>query len=269
MAFAWSGRRGEIASRPYLWQGSGFHRETRVTRTFSLPLLIALLLVARLAGAPAAALEAGGATQGPVLPVERTPFHVPAFRNDAVSMLNVWLPPHRVAPYHEHSRDFAYVVVRESPTLVQNWGDAAPTSIIWPRGAVGFGAFSKQSLTHRAENVGDMPLSIVGFELLEPAPKGRAPSERPAGFTQIIDNERLRGWRLALKPGEITPAFTQRAPGVRIVVEGGELIETDADGAGQNMALQPGDFQWRDAGPARALRNAGATTIELVEFEVK
>jgi quercetin dioxygenase-like cupin family protein len=86
---------------------------------------------------------------------------------------------------------------------------------------------------------------------------------------QIIDNERLRGWRLALKPGETTPAFTQNAPGVRIVVEGGELIEIDAEGAGQNMALQPGDFQWRDAGPARALRNAGATTIEIVEFEVK
>ncbi|WP_036289382.1 hypothetical protein [Methylosinus sp. PW1] len=264
MALAWSGLR-EIASRPYLWQGSGFHRERRVTRTFSFP----LLLVATLAAAPAAALDAGGEARAQILPVERTPFHVPAFRNEAVAMLNVLPPPHRVAPYHEHSRDFAYVVVRESPTLVQNWGDPAPTSIRWSRGAVGFGAFSKQSLTHRAENVGDAPLSIVGFEILQKAPLGRAPSERPAAFAQIIDNERLRGWRLALKPGESTLAFTQSAPGVRIVVEGGELIETDAEDAGQNMALQPGDFQWRDAGPARALRNAGATTIEIVEFEVK
>lgn len=236
-----------------------------MTRTWSL----FLLLAATLAAAPAAAFDTRGETKAQVLPVERTPFHVPAFRNDAVAMLNVLLPPHRVAPYHEHSRDFAYVVVRESPTLVQNWGDAEPTSIRWPRGAVGFGAFSKQSLTHKAENVGDSALSIVGFELLEPAPKGRAPSTRPSRFEQIIDNERLRGWRLTLKPGETVPSFTQSAPGVRIVVEGGELIETDPAGAGQNMALQPGDFQWRDVGPARALRNAGGTTIEMVEFEVK
>jgi hypothetical protein len=264
MALEWSGRGGEIASRADLWQGSGLQRETRVTRT----LCLFLCLAATLAAAPGGAFETGE-TRAPTLPVERTPFHAPVFRNDAVAMLNVLLPPHRIAPYHEHSRDFAYVVVRESPTLVQNWGDAAPASIRWPRGAVGFGAFSKQSLTHKAENVGDSALAIVGFELLEPAPRGRAPSARPSRFEQIIDNERLRGWRLALKPGETVPAFTQTAPGVRIVVEGGELIETDAEGAGQNLALQPGAFQWRDAGPARALRNAGDTTIDMVEFELK
>lgn len=227
--------------------------------------LLLLLCAVTLLAQPGRALEP---SETYVAPVERTPFHVPTFRNDAVAMLNILIPPGRVAPYHRHSRDFAFVLVRESDLLVQNWGDAAPMSIRWPRGMTGYGDFSKKSLTHMAANVGADPLRIVGFEFLEPAPKGRAMSERPAAYRQVIDNERLRGWRVTLAPGESIPAFTQAAPGVRIVVEGGELVETIGQGE-QNMALQPGDFQWQDEGASRALRNNGWTTLDLREFELK
>jgi quercetin dioxygenase-like cupin family protein len=204
-----------------------------------------------------------------IVPVERTPFHVPTFRNGSVAMLNVVLPAHREAPYHRHALDFAFVLVRSSPFLIQNWGDPAPSAMSWPRGFVGYGAFLAKPLVHRAENIGDAPLHFVGFELLEPAPSGHTPSERPAAYEQIIDNDRLRGWRLRLQPGQSVPAFPQSAPGVRIVVEGGALVETDAAGDVQDMALTAGDFQWRDAGTARALRNDGGETIDLVEFELK
>lgn len=224
-------------------------------------LFAATLVVAH----PAQAFDA----QDGVVPVERTPFHIPIFRNDAVAMLNVLVPPGRVAPYHRHSLDFVFVVVRESELLVQNWGDPAPASIHWPRAMTGFGAFSKKSLTHEVTNVGADALRIVGFEFLEPAPKGRRPSTRPPRYEQIIDNDRLRGWRVVLAPGEAAPAFVQTAPGVRIVVEGGELVEAADGGNDQNMALQPGDFRWLDQGPSRAIRNNGETTIDLVEFELK
>lgn len=240
-------------------------------KTWSLSFLLAAALVgaqpARALDAPFGATETVDETK--VAPVERTPFHVPTFRNDAVAMLNVLVPAGRVAPYHRHSLDFVFVLVRESDLLVQNWGDPAPASIRWPRAMVGFGAYSKNSLTHRVANVGAGPLRIVGFEFLEPAPKGRPPSTRPAAYSQVIDNDRLRGWRAVLAPGEAIPAFAQTAPGVRVVVEGGELVET-VDGKGdQNMALQPGDFQWQDAGSSRAVRNNGRTTIDFTEFELK
>jgi hypothetical protein len=35
------------------------------------------------------------------------------------------------------------------------------------------------------------------------------------------------------------------------------------------MNLRLGDFFWQDAGATRAIRNAGETPIELVEFELK
>ncbi len=237
--------------------------------------LLPFLCAAALIGAhPALALDAplkakNAAGDADVAPVERTPFHVPTFRNDAVGMLNVLVPPGRVAPYHRHSLDFVFVLVRESDLLVQNWGDPAPTPMRWPRAMVGYGAYSKKSLTHMVTNVGSEPLRIVGFEFLEPAPKGRPLSTRPAGYSQVIDNDRLRGWRVVLAPGEAIPAFPQSAPGVRIVVEGGELVETVDGRNDQNMALQPGDFQWQDAGASRAIRNNGKTTIDFTEFELK
>lgn len=233
----------------------------------------ALCAATLIGGSAAAALDAPSAkdavAEAKVAPVERTPFHVPAFRNESVAMLNVLLPAGRMAPYHRHSLDFVFVLVRESDLLVQNWGDPAPALIRWPRAMVGYGAYSKTNLIHMVTNVGADALRIVGFEFLKPAPGGFELSARPDAYAQIIDNERVRGWRVALAPGATVPAFRQTAPGVRIVVEGGELVETADGKSDQNMALQPGDFQWQDAGVSRAIRNNGQTTIDITEFELK
>jgi hypothetical protein len=43
-----------------------------------------------------------------------------------------------------------------------------------------------------------------------------------------MDNERVRGWRLMLQPGESAAAITQTAPGLRIVIDGGEIVESPA-----------------------------------------
>jgi hypothetical protein len=203
-----------------------------------------------------------------VAPIERAPFHLPVFHNDAVGMIDVVLPAGRETSWHRHSRDFLFVVVRDSELVLQNWGESPKPPVHWPRGFAGYGAFSAASLVHRGENIGAQAMRLVGFELLEPAPRGRTLSARPPAYEQIIDNERLRGWRLELKPGESVPAFEQIAPAVRIIVEAGELVET-RDGADHELALQPAAFQWREAGAAPVLRNVGDTTIRLEEFELK
>lgn len=202
-----------------------------------------------------------------IVPVERAPFHAPVFRNDFVAMVDAYLPAGRVTPWHRHTRDYAYVMVRESELVIQNWG-MEPEALRWPRGHVGFGAFSKTSLVHMATNTGQSPAHLVGFEFLRPAPAGFETSRRPAGYVRVMDNERLRGWRVRLAPGAAIEAFAQTAPSVRIVIEGGELVET-AEGRDHNVMLSAGGFQWRDAGMGRALRNAGAAPIDFVEFELK
>lgn len=69
--------------------------------------------------------------------------------------------------------------------------------------------------------------------------------------------------------GQSVAALTQRANGVRVVVRGG-LLRTGRPGIpDQTLALQNGDFAYQEAGKTRALHNAGATAVELVEFELK
>jgi hypothetical protein len=90
-----------------------------------------------------------------------------------------------------------------------------------------------------------------------------------AGYTQIMDNARLRAWRVVLKPGEATGQITQTAAGLRVYVHGGVLAEMAPGSADRGMAPYEGDFIWQDAGQTRAVKNTGTTQIEFVEFELK
>ncbi len=92
---------------------------------------------------------------------------------------------------------------------------------------------------------------------------------RGQGYTQELDNERVRAWRLVLEPGQAAPAITQGAPGVRVVVEGGELVESVPGAPDRAMAPRHGELYWQEAGTTRAVRNVGSTRIELVELELK
>ena len=125
--------------------------------------------------------------------------------------------------------------------------------------------------THKATNVGPTPFHNITFILKDRRPAGTSVSDRSgvAGYTQIMDNTRLRAWRVALKPGEATGQITQTAPGLRVYVRGGVLAEIVPGSADRGMAPYEGDFIWQDAPQTRAVKNTGTTLIEFVEFELK
>jgi hypothetical protein len=56
---------------------------------------------------------------------------------------------------------------------------------------------------------------------------------------------------------------------VRVVIDGGELVETDPTGRERGMSPRSGEFFWQEPGQTRAVRNVGTTRIELVEIELK
>jgi hypothetical protein len=124
--------------------------------------------------------------------------------------------------------------------------------------------------THKASNVGPTPFHNISFILKDHAPTGPV-SDRSgvAGYTQVMDNARLRAWRVSLKPGEATGQITQAAPGLRVYIHGGVLAEVVPGSADRGMAPYEGDFIWQDAGQTRAVKNTGTTAIEFVEFELK
>jgi hypothetical protein len=58
-----------------------------------------------------------------------------------------------------------------------------------------------------------------------------------------------------IESGQSVPAITQAAPGIRIVVSGGELVESVTGQPDRAMRPKMGEFFWQDAGATRAVRN--------------
>ena len=205
------------------------------------------------------------------VPVDKAAFHVPAFRNEYIAVTNVYIPPGRQAGYHIHDKDQISVVVSEADQAGQVLGEEAYPPRRTPRGNVTFTAFSKKTLIHRVHNQGTTPFHNIVTSILYPAPGRFTAGLRPdgSGYTQLVDNERVRIWRLTLEPGQTAAAITQGAPGMRIVVDGGEIVESVPGQADRGMAPKLGEFFWQDAGVTRAIRNTGTTRVQFVEFELK
>ena len=210
------------------------------------------------------------------VPMDKAPFHIPVFSNEYVTLLNVNIPPGRNTGYHIHFADSISVNLTPASQTSQDYG----SSKVGPPGTGGDGEPGRVNFndvtkngprTHKATNVGPTPFHNISFILKNRAPAGTTVSDRAGvtGYTQVMDNARLRAWRVVLKPGEATGQITQTAPGLRVYIHGGVLAEMVPGSADRGMAPYEGDFIWQDAGQTRAVRNTGTTAIEFVEFELK
>ena len=210
----------------------------------------------------------------PVL-MDKAPFHVPVFDNEYIILLSINIPPGRDTGYHTHYADSASVNIYPALRTDQLYGSSdvsAPSAGEPVPGRASFTNITKDGpRTHKASNVGPTPFRTVSFILKDRETTGAAVSDRSgvAGFTEILDNERLRAWRVTLEPGQATGQITQTAPGLRIYVRGGVLDEAVPGSADRGMAPDAGDFIWQNAGQTRAVKNTGSTVIEFVEFELK
>lgn len=202
-------------------------------------------------------------------PVEETSYHVPAFSNELVTVLNVFIPPKRESGFHRHSLDSVGVLISDTARTGQVLGAAATVTPLRGNGSATFTNYAREPLVHSVAITGDVPFHNIVVELLYPAPGRFTASTRGQGYTQILDNERVRVWRLALDPGQSAAAITQSAPGVRVVIEGSELVESVPGRADRHKVPHKGEFFWQDAGQTRAVRNVGASRLELVEIELK
>ena len=215
------------------------------------------------------ALPAAAQEEVPV-PMMKAPFHLPAFHNDYVTLLNVNVLPGRNTGYHIHQFDQVSVNIGAADMTNQNFGSKDVSKP--QRGESGRATYTdyvKNGMrTHKATNVGPTPFHNIST-LFTGKPSGIGVSARGGAYKQEIDNERVRVWRLTLDPGQSAPQITQNAPGVRIIVRAGEFAEVVPGSADRRMGPSAGDFFWQDAGQTRAIKNTGTTPIEFVEFEIK
>jgi len=205
------------------------------------------------------------------VPIEKAPFHLPVFKNEYVTVLKIDLLPHRNTGFHTHSTDSVSVNIEAADMANQLPGQPQTPPRHSRPGEPSFTAYSKKPpLTHKATNMGETPFHNVSFLFNKPAPAGFAPSARAGatGYTEVMDNERVRGWRLVLAPGEVSGVITQTAPGLRIVLNGSEIAELAPGAADRGMNLRMGEFYWQEPG-TRAVRNTGTAPLELFEFELK
>jgi hypothetical protein len=208
-----------------------------------------------------------------VVPVEKAPYHRPVFRNELVMLLSVYLPPG--APrgpevFHTHSLDQISVLAQASEMTNKELGQSSMSPLrLGERGHVNFNAFSKKPQTHTGANGGSTPFHNIVVALLYPQGGRFTPGSRGSGYQQLIDNDRVRAWRLQLEPGQSVAAITQSAPGMRIVVDGGEISESVPGAPDRAWGLRNGEFFWQDAGVTRSVKNIGTTPINIVEFELK
>jgi len=207
------------------------------------------------------------------VPILKAPYHLPVFTNEYVTVLKIFIPPGRNTGYHTHTEDSVSVNLVPADMTNQNLGSSEVSrNERAQRGRAAYTPYGKEGpRTHKATNIGQTPFHNVSFIFRNREPGRFTPSSRTnvPGYVQIMDNERVRGWRLVLEPGQSAAAITQTAPGLRVVLDGGELVESVPGYADRGWILSSGEFYWQEPGVMRALRNIGTTRIEIEEFEIK
>src|SRR5262252_10367336 len=208
--------------------------------------------------------------------MDKAPFHIPVFSNDYLILLNVNIPPGRNTGYHTHYADSVSVNLMPASQTNQNYGSnevSAPGT--GGEGAPGRATFTNVTKdgprTHKASNIGPTPFHNISFIFKKAGLDGNTVSDRTgaSGFTQIMDNARVRAWRAILEPGQSTGQITQSAPGLRVYVHGGVLAEVIPGNADRGMAPYDGDFFWLDASETRSIKHPVTTRFALIEFELK
>lgn len=205
------------------------------------------------------------------VPVEHAAFHQWVFADEDLAILNNLYPPNGDSGFHTHYRDLFAVVIQPAPSSGQSPGKPLTAAPMYPAGATLYSAVAAEPRTHRIVNGDKSVFQIIVVELRRSKPLGSAIPSRDAApqYVQILDNPRLRAWRLILEPGQSAPSVSQGDKGVRVVVRGGLLTTSTSGFPDQQLALRPGEFAVQPAGAARALKNSGTETIELVEMELK
>ena len=187
-------------------------------------------------------------------------------------MLRVYMRPGKGYNFHIHSNDHQIsILVEAGANEGQIFGKAEKIPAkAGTRGSVGFTAFSKKTFIHRSTNTADGPFNDRHRACFKPGPRQlHAAGARCSGLSAAVRQRRVRGWRLQLPPGETAGPITQTAPGLRVIIDGDELVEIIKGEMDRPLALRPGDFYWQEPGATRSIRNSGSSAIDLVEFELK
>lgn len=208
--------------------------------------------------------------QEEIVPANREPRHRVKLENDVVRIVDVEIPPGDRTLVHEHALNYAFLMVSASRLRNEVQGKPA-VDIDIPAGLVGYYRATQGVYVHRFTNIGHRAFRAIGIELLSvsASPEVTTPLDRSTGYVTVLDNERVRAYRLVLEPGQSTGLVRLAPRTVRVAGGAAVLKERNADGTERDLHLAPAQFEWRKNAAAVALTNAGSAPAELYEFELK
>jgi len=128
-------------------------------------------------------------------------------------------------------------------------------------------SYAERPVSHRIHNNGTGLYRAIGV-INETRGGDEAVTEEAAGFTGKAEsaNRWFRVYRVALAPGEKTPAHQHKAP---VVV----LQDSPGKGAASGpMAFElnePGQWAFFDTGARHEIANRGTERLEVIEVEVR
>src|SRR2546423_9626356 len=178
-------------------------------------LSLSLVLLLVLALIQTTAWSQSNSSQSPVK-IKGEAHQHPKFENEFVRVWDVTVPAGESTLWHVHRNDNVVVTLGDANLRLEN-ASAPPTEAQWKFGEV---RFAKATYIHRALNIGTTPFHNLTIELLKPSNFVANPSMLPVqiGRIPVLENDRVRVYRLSLAPGEAVGMHTHPLPGLVVTI---------------------------------------------------
>jgi quercetin dioxygenase-like cupin family protein len=211
--------------------------------------------------------QQSNSAQSPV-EISGEPRHHPKFENEFVRIWDVTVPGGDATLWHAHRNDNVVITLAGAKLHIETVG-RDPIDTEWKTGEV---RFSKATYVHRAMNVGTTPFHNLTIELLKSpaylADVANLPKE--TGREPILENDRVRVYRVMLAPGEASPKHTHPLPGLSIALTNSDIeIATEGQPKPDRLSLKSTDVRWRPGAVTHSVKNAGKTPFEAIDIELK
>lgn len=213
-------------------------------------------------------------TQSPV-PIEKEPRHRLKFENHHLRVFDVFIPPGDTALFHTHVNDGVGIRLTDARIRDEALGgtpDDSPLKPVIPvkRGAVSFSHYPSP-FTHRVSNIGSTPFRNILVEVLPSTGMSSNASSltNVAGHTLVLENDRVRVFRLVLAPGQSTELHTHARRSLGVAVSEGRVAVEVPGKKIRTVKFKPGDTQWHEGGTKHSFKNIGSITFEAVDIELK
>jgi quercetin dioxygenase-like cupin family protein len=224
------------------------------------PLLLCLLLLI-----PIVVISQSNSSQNPV-ELKGEPRHHPKFENEFVRIWDVTVPGGDATLWHAHRNDNVVVTLAPAKLHIETIG-RDPVDAEWKYGEV---RFSQATYVHRAMNVGTTAFHNFTIELLKLKPPAGATLLAEPGREPVLENDRVRVFRVTLQPGQSGTMHTHTVPVLAIALTPGELeVTTQGNDRPERVTRPLGNVLWRPEKVTHSIKNVGKTTYEGVDIELK